>query len=70
MASITIDPLVELAEARALADHYRNRALLQAQAGAELRTLATDQAARIAALEAELTALRHDAPAVTAEGAA
>lgn len=46
MSTIPIDPAVALSEAQALAEFYRNRTLLLAQAVAELR-------ARVRQLEAE-----------------
>lgn len=44
--TIPIDPRVALTEAQALAEHYRNRSLIQAQAIADLQ-------ARLAAHEAQ-----------------
>lgn len=67
MNTITIDPLVDLAEERALAAHWRNRALLQAQANAALRAHLAEveavQGTRIAALEARLADLGDDVEA-------
>ncbi|WP_323041586.1 hypothetical protein [Gemmobacter sp.] len=45
MSTVPIDPAVALAEAQALADYYRNRNLLLAQAVAELRARLQQQAA-------------------------
>lgn len=50
---IVIHPAVQAAETQALADHYRNRSLIQAQAIADLQAEIADLQAEIATLKPE-----------------